>query len=90
MLVTLKDLNFPQSKIRIVLNKADNRGDIKKNDVEATLNKKVDASIGFDYRRVLSSLNRGVPLVHEYPKNILSKNIDKMKIQFEQNEPLKA
>lgn len=89
MLVTLKDLNFPQSKIRIVLNKADSRGDIKKNDVEATLNKKVDASIGFDYRRVLSSLNRGVPLVHEYPKNILSKNIDKMKIQFEQNEPLK-
>jgi len=90
MLVTLKDLNFPQSKIRIVLNKADNRGDIKKNDVEATLNKKVDASIGFDYRRVLSSLNRGVPLVHEYPKNILSKNIDKMMLQFEQNESLKA
>lgn len=90
LLVTLKDLNFPQSKLRIVLNKEDSRGDIKKKDVEATLNKKVDASIGLDYRRVLSSLNRGVPLVYEYPKNILSKNIDKMRMQFIQDEPMKA
>lgn len=90
LLVTLKDLNFPQSKIRIVLNKEDVRGEIKKNDVEATLNKKVDAAIGLDYRRVLSSLNRGVPLVYEYPKNSLSKNIDKMCTQFIQHEQMKA
>jgi MinD-like ATPase involved in chromosome partitioning or flagellar assembly len=76
MLVTLKDLNFPQSKIRIVLNKADNRGDIKKNDVEATLNKKVDASIGFDYRRVLSSLNRG-----RLSMNILKTSFPKISIK---------
>lgn len=90
LLVTLKDLNFPQSKIRIVLNKEDIRGEIKKNDVEATLNKKVDAAIGLDYRRVLSSLNRGVPLVYEYPKNSLSKNIDKMCAQFIQHEMINA
>lgn len=90
LLVTLKDLNFPQSKIRIILNKEDLRGDIKKKDVEATLNKKVDASIGLDYRRVLSSLNRGVPLVYEYPKNSLSKHIDKMRLHFIQDEPMKA
>ena len=90
LLVTLKDLNFPQSKIRIVLNKEDIRGEIKKNDVEATLNKKVDAAIGLDYKRVLSSLNRGVPLVYEYPKNSLSKNIDKMCAQFIQHELMNA
>jgi pilus assembly protein CpaE len=90
LLVTLKDLNFPQSKIRIILNKEDVRGEIKKNDVEATLNKKVDAAIGLDYRKVLSSLNRGVPLVNEYPKNSLSKNIDKMCAQFIQQELMNA
>lgn len=90
LLVTLKDLNFPQSKIRIVLNKEDLRGEIKKNDVETTLNKKVDAAIGLDYRRVLSSLNRGVPLVYEYPKNTLSKNFEKMCAKFIQDELLKA
>ena len=90
LLVTLKDLNFPQSKIRIVLNKEDLRGEIKRNDVETTLNKKVDASIGLDYRRVLSSLNRGVPLVYEYPKNTLSKNFEKMCAKFIQDELLKA
>ena len=90
LLVTLKDLNFPQSKIRIILNKEDSRGDIKQKDVEATLNKKVDATIGFDYRRVLSSLNRGVPLVYEYPKNSISKNIDKMRTKMVQDEPLNA
>lgn len=90
MLVTLKDLNFPQSKIRIVLNKEDFRGQIKKNDVETALNKKVDAAIGLDYRRVLSSLNRGVPLVYEYPKNTLSKNFEKMCAKFIQDELLKA
>lgn len=90
LLVTLKDLNFPQSKIRIVLNKEDLRGEIKKNDVETTLNKKVDAAIGLDYHRVLSSLNRGVPLVYEYPKNTLSKNFEKMCVKFIQDELLKA
>ena len=90
LLVTLKDLNFPQSKIRIVLNKEDIRGEIKRNDVETTLNKKVDAAIGLDYRRVLSSLNRGVPLVYEYPKNTLSKNFEKMCAKFIQDELLKA
>jgi len=90
LLVTLKDLNFPQSKIRIVLNKEDIKGEIKKSDVETTLNKKVDAAIGLDYRRVLSSLNRGVPLVHEYPKNTLSKNFEKMCAKFSQEDLLKA
>lgn len=90
LLVTLKELNFPQSKIRIILNKEDSKGDIKQKDVEATLNKKVDASIGFDYRRVMSSLNRGVPLVYEYPKNSISKHIDKMRMRIVQDEPMNA
>lgn len=88
LLVTLKDLNFPQSKIKIILNKADRRGEITQKDVEVTLNKKVDASIAFDYRKVVSSLNRGVPLVNEYPKNVVSKNIEKMRLRLVEGESL--
>ena len=88
LLVTLKDLNFPQSKIKIILNKAYRRGEITQKDVEVTLNKKVDASIAFDYRKVVSSLNRGVPLVNEYPKNVVSKNIEKMRLRLVEGESL--
>lgn len=90
LLATLMDLNFPQSKVKIVLNKEQIRGDIKQKDIEVTLNKKVDAAIGFDYQKVLSSLNRGIPLVSEYPKNVVSKNIEKLCLRIVQDEPLKA
>ncbi|WP_319466505.1 AAA family ATPase [uncultured Trichococcus sp.] len=90
LLATLMDLNFPQSKVKIILNKEQIRGDIKQKDIEVTLNKKVDAAIGFDYQKVLSSLNRGIPLVSEYPKNVVSKNIEKLCLRIVQDEPLKA
>jgi len=90
LLATLMDLNFPQSKVKIILNKEQIRGDIKQKDIELTLNKKVDATIGFDYQKVLSSLNRGIPLVSEYPKNVVSKNIEKLCLRIVQDEPLKA
>ena len=90
LLATLMDLNFPQSKVKIILNKEQIRGDIKQKDIELTLNKKVDAAIGFDYQKVLSSLNRGIPLVSEYPKNVISKNIEKLCLRIVQDEPLKA
>lgn len=90
LLATLLDLNFPQSKVKIVLNKEQSRGDIKQKDIEVTLNKKVDAAIGFDYQKVLSSLNRGIPLVSEYPKHSVSKHIDKLCIKIVQDEPIRA
>lgn len=90
LLATLMDLNFPQSKVKIILNKEQIRGDIKLKDIEVTLNKKVDAAIGFDYQKVLSSLNRGIPLVSEYPKHSVSKNIEKLCIRIVQDEPIRA
>lgn len=90
LLATLLDLNFPQSKVKIILNKEQIRGDIKQKDIEVTLSKKVDATIGFDYQKVLSSLNRGIPLVSEYPKHSVSKNIEKLCIRIVQDEPIRA
>lgn len=82
LLVTLQQLNFPPAKVRLILNKAMKRSEISEKDVAATLNQKLDATISFDYQRVLSSLNRGIPFVLEYPKNSVSRGIQQLVEDF--------
>lgn len=70
---TLKDLNYPKSKIRIILNRADSRGLIKAKDVETTLNQDIYGSINFDYKTAITSLNEGIPVVEKNIKNGMGK-----------------
>jgi pilus assembly protein CpaE len=72
-LMTLNDLNYSKLKIKILLNKADNKLEIKQKDIENTLKSSVYASIDADYKLVPSSLNQGVPIVMKYPKSSVSK-----------------
>lgn len=62
-LATLDELNFLNAKIKLVLNKYDKNGKIRKKDVEATLDKELTASIVLDHKKVSSSLNLGEPIV---------------------------
>lgn len=62
-LISLDELNYPLRKIKVILNKADNRGLIKEKDVEATLQQEVFASISLDYKLATSSLNQGIPVI---------------------------
>lgn len=64
-LITLDELNYPQGKIKVILNKADNRGLIKEKDVEATLQQEVFGSISVDYKLATASLNQGVPVIEK-------------------------
>ena len=70
---TLGALKFPANKIKVVLNKADSRSDIKLKDVEATLNAKIYASLEADYRLVTSSMNQGIPVVTMAPRSKISR-----------------
>jgi len=70
---TLNDLNYPKSKIKIILNRADPKGLIKAKDVEATLNHDIYGSIDFDYKTAISSLNEGVTVVEKNMKNGMGK-----------------
>ena len=72
-LLTLNDLNYPMSKIKLLLNKADSRGDIRANDVEKTLNQSIYSIIEADYKGVISSLNQGVPYVTKNPRSSITK-----------------
>lgn len=77
-LIMLNDLNYPKSKIKILLNKSDNNGDIKVRDVEKTLNQMVFSTIDADYKKVISSLNQGIPYVIKNPRSSISKEFNSM------------
>jgi pilus assembly protein CpaE len=76
-LVTLNELNYPKSKIKIILNKA-NGHEIKNKDIETTLNFNLFATLIDDYRRVISTMNTGIPFVIKNPYSMLTKDFNKM------------
>lgn len=88
LLVTLQQLNFPPAKVRLLLNKQMKSGEISEKDIAATLNQKLDATVGYDYKRVLSSLNRGVPFVQDYPKTPVTKDIKNLVTSFTEVSPV--
>lgn len=73
-LITLNDLNYPKSKIRIILNHADSNGLIKSKDVEVTLNQSIYGSINFDHKTAVSSINEGIPVVEKSAKKGMGKD----------------
>ncbi len=73
-LAALNTLNYPKSKIKVLLNRAESRSDIKPKDVEATLNAELYAVLPADYKLVSSSLNKGIPVVLLYPKARVSRS----------------
>lgn len=73
---TLQELNFPKSKIKVVLNKADSSGQIKSKDVESTLNQSLYGVIDADYKQAMLSLNNGIPVTIGKPKSSISKSFN--------------
>ncbi len=72
-LLTLSELNYPKSKIKLILNRADRSGEIKARDVEKTLDQSIYATIDADYKGAILSLNQGVPYVIKNPRSSISK-----------------
>src|SRR6476659_1163973 len=54
-------LGYEQSKVKLVLNRADSSLGIRVTDVESSIGRKVDHTIVSDGRSVVYALNRGVP-----------------------------
>lgn len=86
-LVTLNDLNYPKSKIKLLLNKADNRGEIRAHDVEKTLNQSLFSVIEADYKGVISSLNQGVPYVMKNPRSSITKGFRNLASKMQEGAP---
>lgn len=73
-ILTLHELNFPKSKIKVVLNRADSSSQIKNKDVVSTLGQDLYAVIDADYKLATLSLNSGIPVVTAKPRSSISKS----------------
>jgi pilus assembly protein CpaE len=76
-LQTLELLSFPQSRIRFVLNRANSKVGMKKNEVEGALGMKIEFEVPSD-RAVPLAVNRGAPAVVADPGAEFSKAIRAM------------
>lgn len=60
---TLQSLGYAKEKIYLILNRYENGGDIRLEDVEAALGMKVFKTIPNSYQAVSASVNQGVPIM---------------------------
>jgi pilus assembly protein CpaE len=60
---TLQSLGYTKDKVHLILNRYEKGGDIRLEDVEATLGMKVFKSIPNSYEAVSASVNQGVPIM---------------------------
>ncbi len=86
-LLALSELNYPKKKIKLILNKAESRGEIKPKDVEATLNHGLYGILPVDHKLSCSSLNKGIPLVLLYPKAKISRSFQDLAGKIIKGEP---
>lgn len=77
-MVSLNTINYPRHKIRLLLNKAEPRGDIKIRDVETTLEQSLFGLLPAEHRLASSSLNKGIPAVLLNPRAKISRGIQRI------------
>jgi pilus assembly protein CpaE len=71
-LETYKQLNYPEEKIKIVLNWTFERDGLAHEAIEAALHAPIQLVIPYGGRRFTNAINRGIPLVHEQPEDPIS------------------
>jgi len=76
-LVYLNELNFPKSKIQLVLNKKSRKDDIKVKDIEKTLEQSISFIVDADHKNVPFTLNQGIPYVERFRRSTISKGMKK-------------
>jgi pilus assembly protein CpaE len=76
-LQTLRLLNTPMSKLRLILNRANSKVKLDVGEVERTLQVKADALIPSDVV-VPQSVNKGTPVVLDAPKSGVARSIEQL------------
>ncbi len=91
-LQVLEQLKFGQDKILLVLNRAGSKVGITLDEIEKTIDRKIDIAIPSD-RIVPLAVNRGVPVVTEMPRSSVSKSINRLAkaiLSIKAKQPKKA
>ena len=76
-LQTLRLLNTPMEKLRLILNRANSKVKLDVTEVERTLQVSADVLIPSDIV-VPQSVNRGVPVVHSAPRSGVAKSLEEL------------
>ncbi len=76
-LQVLDKLKFNKEKLTVILNRADSKVDIEIDEIEKTINRKIESKIPSD-RIVPVSINKGTPAFISFPKSAVVKNIYKL------------
>ena len=84
-LQTLRLLNTPMSKLRLVLNRANSKVKLDVGEVERTLQVKADCLIPSDVV-VPQSVNKGTPVVLDAPKSGVARSIDQLADLFTRDQ----
>lgn len=77
-LETLDSLNYPQEKIKILLNRANDFAGISIKNSEELLKKNILAYLPSNGKAVVAAANQGVPFVIDQPDVLISKMINKV------------
>ena len=75
-LATYKQLKYPEEKIKVVLNWTFEREGLAHETIENALHAPINLVIPYAGRRFTNAINRGIPLLHEYPEDVLSSLIE--------------
>jgi pilus assembly protein CpaE len=73
----LDQLKFPRENIWIVLNRADSKVGITLEEIEETIQRKIDIAIPSD-RIVPITVNKGIPVIMDVPRSPVTKSIKKL------------
>ena len=80
-------LGYPESKLRLVVNRADTNYGIRREDVERSVGRKVDHSVISDSRAAVHALNHGVPFVLGNKRAAVSRDVVSIaEALFKENE----
>ena len=73
----LDQLKFPRENIYVILNRADSKVGITLEEIEQTIQRKVDVAIPSD-RIVPISVNKGIPVILDSPRSAVARSIQKL------------
>lgn len=79
---TIRQLNYPLDKIKIILNRSDSQTGLSYQHIEDTLKFKITTFIPSDGKRVIPAVNSGVPFVYNDPGAEISKAINNLAYQI--------
>ena len=75
---TIESLHFPLSMVKIVINRAESKGGVHREDVKQALRCDVIAHLPSDGRTVGLAVNRGVPFITDSPRSKISQAVKKL------------